>query len=108
MRYLKGTADYSPCYQGSHLHLQGYTDADGGEDIDEHKSTSGYVFLLNNNIILWCSKKQICIALSTMEAKFIACSAAMQEAIWFRRFLLHLGMLSNNKRPITVHYIARQ
>ena len=51
LRYLKGTADYSLCYQGNDLHLMGYTDADWGGDLDERKSTSGYVFLLNNGAI---------------------------------------------------------
>ena len=51
LQYLKGTADYSLCYQGNDLHLVGYTDADWGGDLDERKSTSGYVFLLNNGAI---------------------------------------------------------
>ena len=75
LRYLKGTADYSLCYQGNDLYLMGYTDADWGGDLDERKSTSGYVFLLNNGAISWRSKKQSCIALSTMGVEFVAFSA---------------------------------
>ena len=81
-----------PFYQGSNLCLRGYTDADYGGDLDECISTSGYVFLLDNGAISWRSKKQTCIALSTMEAKFIACSAGVQEAIWLRQFLENLGV----------------
>ena len=55
----------------------GYNDADWGSDLDECKSTSGYVFLLNNGAITWSSKKQPCIALSTMEAEYVACSIAV-------------------------------
>ena len=44
MRYLKGTADYSVCYKGYDLHLRGHTDADLGGDLDEQKSTSGFIF----------------------------------------------------------------
>ena len=55
----------------------GYTDADWGGDLDERKSTSWYVFLLNNGAISWSSKKQSYIALSTMEAKFMAFSATV-------------------------------
>ena len=54
--------------------LTGHTNADYGGDLDEHKSTSDYVLLLNNGDISWSSKKQTCIALSTMEAEFIVCS----------------------------------
>ena len=81
LRYLKGTANYSLCYQGSNLTVRGYTDADWAGDGDERKSTSGFVFLLGNRAISWSSKKQSCIALSTMEAEFVALSGTAQEAV---------------------------
>ena len=86
LRYIKGTTDYVLCYQGSDLCMIGYSDVDWGSDLDERKSTSGYAFLLNNGAITWSSKKQPCIALSTIEAEYVACLAAVQEAVWLRRF----------------------
>ena len=74
LRYLKGTTDYVLCYQGRDLRLIGYTYANWGGDPDQCKSTSGYAFLLNDCEISWGSKKQSCIALSTMEAEYVACS----------------------------------
>ena len=103
LRYLKGTIDYSFCYQGKELRLMGYSDADWAGDLDERKSTSGYTFLLNNGVITWRSKKQTCIALSTMEAEFIACSAAVQEAVWLRRFLQSLGIVKGSSEPMIVY-----
>ena len=73
LRYLKGTMDYSLCYQGKELRLVGYSDVDQASDLDERKSTSGYIFLLNNGVISWKSKKQTCITLSTIEIEFIVC-----------------------------------
>ena len=84
--------DYCLVYQGSELRLVGYSDADWGGDLDQRKYTSGYVFLLNKGVISCCSKKQTCIALSTMEVEFIACSAAVQEAVWLRIFFGNLGI----------------
>ena len=82
LRYLKGTSDYILCYQGKKdLRLIGYSDADWGGDINQSKSTSRYAFLLNDSAILWSSKKQSCVALSTMEAEYVACSAATQDAV---------------------------
>lgn len=81
LRYLKGTADYMLWYQASDLRLIGYSDADWGGDLDERKATSGYAFLLNNGAISWSNKKQSCIALSTMESEYVACSAAVQEGV---------------------------
>lgn len=102
MRYLKGTAAYVLCYLGSDLQLRGYSDADWGSDLDEHKSTTGYVFLLNKGAITWSSKKQPCIALSTMEEEYIAYSATVQEVVWLRRFLKHLDIGKDTSDPVTI------
>lgn len=103
LAYLKGTADYSLCYQGGNMHLIGYTDADWGGDLDERKSTSGYAFLLSQGAISWSSKKQSCIALSTMEAEFVACSAAVLEAVWLKRFFENLNLDADTEKPVTIY-----
>ena len=77
MRYLQGTKDLALCYQGGDLKLRGYSDADWASDRDEHKSTSGYAFVLGGGIVSWCSKKQTCIALSTMELEYVALGSAI-------------------------------
>ena len=63
----------------------------GGGDLDESKSTSGYVFNLGRGAISWCSKKQDCIALSTMDVEYVACCLATHEVIWLRSFLQDLN-----------------
>ncbi|XP_071695131.1 secreted RxLR effector protein 161-like [Rutidosis leptorrhynchoides] len=95
LRYLKGTSNYSLCYEGNDLQMRGYTDADWGRGMDKRKSTSGFVFLLNKGTISWSSKKQSCIALSTMEAEFVAFSAVIQEAVWLIIILSSLGVVGN-------------
>ena len=50
-RYLRGTSDLVLCYQGGDLRLRGYSDADEASDRDEHKSTTGYAFLLSGAAI---------------------------------------------------------
>ena len=72
--------DLSLCYGGGDLKLKGFSNADWASDKDERKSTSGYTFTLVGGAISWCSKKQTCIALSTMEAEYVACSTVVQEA----------------------------
>jgi hypothetical protein len=81
----------------------GYTDANWGGGLNERKSTSDYVFLLNNRVIFWSSKQQNCISLFTMEAEFMAFSAAVQEAVWLRIFLNHLGLCENETDSVLVH-----
>ena len=77
LQYLKGTTNYSLCYQGNDLPLKGYIDVDWGGDLDERKSTSRFTFLLNNDAISWSSKTQSYIALSTLEAEFVALSTVV-------------------------------
>ena len=73
-----------------------------GGDLDESKSTSGYVFTLGGGAVSWCSKKQDCIALSTMEAEYVACCLAAQEVIWLRNFLQDLNLTPRVDDPVEI------
>lgn len=92
MRYLRGTVNFGILYssQGKE-ELIAYTDSDYAGDIDDRKSTSGYVFLLGTGAISWSSKKQPVVTLSTTEAEFIAAAACACQGIWLRRILDQLG-----------------
>jgi hypothetical protein len=71
--------------------LRGFVDADWASDINDRKSTSGFVFLLAGAAISWGSKKQTSVALSSTEAEYIAAAYAAKEAVWLRRLLSELG-----------------
>ena len=53
------------------LYLFGFTDSDHVGDLDD-RSTSGYVFMMGSATVMWCSKKQPLVTLSTIEAEFVA------------------------------------
>ena len=73
LRYLSGTRNYGIWYtSSSNFGLVGYTDSDWAGSIDDRKSTLGYVFSLGSGAVLWCSKKQPIISLSSTEAEYIA------------------------------------
>lgn len=58
LKYVNCTLDLGLLYhKGAKLSLVGYTDAGFGGDLDDMKSTSGYVFLYGNTNISCCSKK---------------------------------------------------
>ena len=61
--------------------LVGYSDSDWGENIDDFKSTSGYVFNIGSRAVSWTSRKQDVIALSTTEAEYISLSVASCQAL---------------------------
>lgn len=72
------------------FHLRGYCDADYASDHDDRKSRTGYIFLLVNGAVAWCSKRQGCTPDSTTEAEFVALAESVKEAIWLRRLLSSL------------------
>ena len=77
MRYHKGTVKLGLLYSkdGSRKCI-GYSDAVWARDIDDHKSTSGYLFQVSGAAVSWRSKRQSCVALSTAEAEYMVLSSA--------------------------------
>ena len=59
LRYVKGTLNFSLRYSKhkSYDALCGYSDSDFAGDMDDRKSTSGYVFFMGSSIICWRSMK---------------------------------------------------
>jgi len=91
MRYLKGTEKFGILYKRKgNGELIGYTDSDYAGDIDDRKSTSGYVFSLGSGVVSWASKKQPIVTLSTTEAEFVAAAFCASHAIWLERILRKL------------------
>ena len=79
--YLKGTANMGLLYSrdGS---LGTFSDADHASDKETRKSTSGIVCKYANAIITWQSKRQHCVALSTIEAEYVSETLGAKEIIW--------------------------
>ena len=78
--YLQGIKCLMLTYRRSDsLHIEGYSDSDFAGDVDDRKSTSGYVFTLAGGAISWKRSKQTVTALSTMHAEFVACYEAMGQ-----------------------------
>jgi hypothetical protein len=95
LKYLKGTVDEAITYAGpvtitNAPTLIGYSDADWAQSYDR-RSITGYTFMLCGGAISWQSKKQKTVALSTVEAEYMAITQASKEAIWWRSTLTGLG-----------------
>ncbi|PNX85850.1 hypothetical protein L195_g041924 [Trifolium pratense] len=92
LRYLNGTIDLGILYKrNGNEKLEAYTDSDYAGDLDDRKSTSGYVFMFSSGAVSWSSKKQPVVTLSTTEAEFIAAASCACQGIWMRRILEKLG-----------------
>jgi hypothetical protein len=94
LRYLRGTLNYTLTYGNIASHMTpsliGYCDSDWGSNVDDRRSITGYVFLLAGGAVSWQAKKQPTVALSSVEAEYMASTQATKEAIWWRTFLKEL------------------
>ncbi|GAA0168387.1 transmembrane signal receptor [Lithospermum erythrorhizon] len=94
LRYVKGTTQLGIHYQRTTEmkgELMSYTDSDYAGDMDDRRSTSGYVFIFSSGAVAWSSKKQPIVTLSTTEAEFVAVAFCTCQAIWMKRVLEDLG-----------------
>ena len=73
------------------MRMYAYSDADWAGDLDTRRSTTGYVIYAAGGPIAWQSKLQSTIAVSTMEAEYMAAFGAIQELIWTKGVLSELG-----------------
>ena len=96
LRYLKGTIDYGVQYREDRKmdELTLFSDADYAGDKESRCSTTGYISTFVGGLISWKSQLQKTVALSTMEAEYMALSSAVQEAIWLRRLLSEFGKIN--------------
>ena len=79
LSYVKGTLDYSITYfRNLSLCPFGYIDSDYAGDVDGRKSTEGHMFFVGGELVSWASKRQETVALSTVEAEYMAFTRATQ------------------------------
>lgn len=88
LQYLNSTAGYSLTYNGKLASEPlGYCDADYAGDTDTRRSTSGAVFTMCGGAVVWYSKRQQSVSVSTCEAEYIGASMAVKDALWLRQVL---------------------
>lgn len=117
LRYLRGTASMGLTFGASDAGFgQGVTlaptfcDADWAGDVSDRVSTTGFVLKVNGSTVIWGSKKQATVALSSAESEYMAAGTAGQEVLWARALLTELGfpqerattILSDNQAAIAI------
>jgi hypothetical protein len=91
LRYIRGTIKYGLRYTtSSDIQLHGFTGFDWAGSAEDRKSTSGMCFNLGSAMISWGSRKQKSIALSIIEAEYMAASEACTEVVWLRKLISDL------------------
>lgn len=94
MRYLKGSAHLTLTFNGNSLNddggLTGAVDSDWGACVSTSKSISGWVLWFAHGPVVWASRKQSCVALSTAEAEYIAAAEALKDVLFVQQLLEEL------------------
>jgi len=86
--YIRNTMDYRLNYsRDDDLTPLAYVDADYGGCRDTRRSTSGYIFTMAGGAVTWSSKRQAMVALSTVEAEYVAMSRCAQQMVWMQTWL---------------------
>ncbi|KAG9086526.1 hypothetical protein FRC07_013064 [Ceratobasidium sp. 392] len=98
--YIAGTSSVGITFDGSQpFHEYVYTDADYGSQ-HGRKSISGCVIMLGGGPVIWLSKQQGSVSISTMEAEIQVLAQAVSELLWLRAFLNELDV--DISRPSTI------
>jgi hypothetical protein len=102
LRYLKSTRQHGIIYQGGtgSVTLKAYSDADWGTNLDDRRSVSGVMVMIGNAPVVFKSKFQRTVALSSAEAEYMALSLCVQEVLWTRAMLTDIGALQRNATTI--------
>lgn len=110
IRYIKGIVDYGYLFptgrKKTTMEATGYTNSNYGGDPTQRNNTSGYIFMLNDSPISWCSKTQSVVALSSCEAEYITGSFATCQGVWVKELMEELKMAIESSIQLRIDNVS--
>ena len=109
LRYLQSTRTHGILYTRttgnlpdtvSDFDITPYADSDYAADRSSRRSRSGGIILMAKGPIIWWSRLQKCVTLSTSEAELEALVAMVKECIWLKALLNRLQAYPKNRALI--------
>ncbi|MBW0468951.1 hypothetical protein O181_008666 [Austropuccinia psidii MF-1] len=87
LKYLQGTQDIGLHYIRSNKKgIKAFSDADWGNCRISRRSITGYLACLHDNLVIWKTKKQPSVSISTSEAEYKALCDLTSELLWFKQW----------------------
>ena len=83
--------------------MKDYTNSNFQSNSDDSKSISEYVFILYGGVVSWKSSKQQTIADSVTEAEYITASEAAKKAVWIKKFISELDVVSEIEQLVRLY-----
>jgi len=111
LRYLKVTTEFCITFSGDipteMIMWQDFSFADG----DNRRSRTGFVAMMCGGTVAWGNRLQSTVALSTVEAEYMALYASAQEVIFLRQLLTNFNMTPSGStrmlEPLTLQDMFR-
>ncbi|MBW0536457.1 hypothetical protein O181_076172 [Austropuccinia psidii MF-1] len=93
LRYLKGSSHQSLVYPFKEVKgIRSYCDADWGNCCQTKRSVTGFIVTFNGCLVIWKTRKQPTVSLSTAEAEYKALTDLSAELLWLRQFTQELAL----------------
>ena len=74
------------------MSLARFSDIDWAGNADDRKSTTYGCFYVGANLVVWMSKKQNSVSLSTAEVEYIAIGSCCSQLLWMKKLLSDYGI----------------
>jgi hypothetical protein len=72
--------------------IVGYVDIDYAGEVDDKRSTTGYVFAQSRRPICWKSTLKSIVAMSTTKTEYMVVAEAVKEALWLKVLVKEFGL----------------
>ncbi|MBW0522184.1 hypothetical protein O181_061899 [Austropuccinia psidii MF-1] len=102
LKYRKGSQELGLLYKRSkHNRIEAYSDTDWGNCRATTRSVTGYLAKFNDCTVLWKSRKQPTVLISTAEAEYKAFCNLMSELLWLKQWCEEAKILKTLQPIIT-------
>ncbi|MBW0469571.1 hypothetical protein O181_009286 [Austropuccinia psidii MF-1] len=103
LQYLEGTNNIELNYQRNLEEPPvSYSDANWGNCPITRQSVTGYLVTLNGNLVIWKTRRQPTVSLSSAEAEYRSLTDLFSEPLWFKQLCKEVDVMKLQK-PITIH-----
>ncbi len=100
MGYLNNNPSFKLVYRRRNYYgLDGFADSDWGNS-ESRRSSTGLLARYNKSIVLWRSRMQKTIALSTAEAEYYSASEIAVEIIYLRNLTRNMSLPQEDDTPV--------
>ncbi|MBW0535357.1 hypothetical protein O181_075072 [Austropuccinia psidii MF-1] len=103
LKYLNGTQDMGLVYLcDPEKGVKAYSNADWGNCQEMRRSVTGFLVTFEGSLVIWKTRKQPTVFISTAEAEYKALCDLTSELSWFRQWCLECS-LNISEKAIPVH-----